>query len=254
MQYHIFVFTPRVNRALAIINDPERLNALSINQLINLKADLYNYTDISMDELLEALNSCKRKRLKEYSDMDYKEQKIFNGLKILNKTARNRMKIITNDFKNGRKTEKYEDIHNLSFVFRNNGYNFTNYPEITPMNSEVSWYKHMKAHPREKSFFDRFPVRTITAVQRVAKAAVLVGWGFIGNYFVNGDKSGNIASELDFKNPSMAKVIASKIGGKFQEKNYQATAQDFTNLKKFSKDWDAPGVVTFNHNKQNSNA
>lgn len=146
MRCHTFVYTPRVNRAVSIISVPEKLASLSITQLINLKADLFNYSDKTMEELFEAFNSSRRLRIKEYSDMGYKEQKIFRALEDLNAHARQRMKKIAKDFKNGKKTVEYEDVHNLSFAFRNNGYNYKSYPEVTMMNSEVSWYKHVKAN------------------------------------------------------------------------------------------------------------
>lgn len=103
MRCHTFVYTPRVNRAVSIISAPKKLASLSITQLINLKADLFNYSDMNMDELFDAFNSPKRLRIKEYNDMGYKEQKIFAALEDLNAHARQRMKKLPRILKAARK-------------------------------------------------------------------------------------------------------------------------------------------------------
>lgn len=254
MQYHTFVLTPRINRALSIINAPEKLNSLSVAQLISLKADLFNYTHLTMDEFFDALNSSKRRRIKEYNDMDYKEQKIFKALEKLNQTARKRMQKITNDFKNGNKTEKYEDIHNLSFAFRNNGYNYANYPEITPMNSEVSWYKHQKKFSVQRNTNSLTSYKLIRGAKRLVKVATLGAWAFIGNYFINGDQRENISSEFDFQKQKIARVMNFETYNVSNDRTYMVTAKDFYQNKKDHKNWNNSKTVKFNQSKQNSNA
>lgn len=186
MRCHTFVYTPRVNRAVSIISAPKKLASLSITQLISLKADLFNYSDMSMDELFDAFNSPKRLRIKEYNDMGYKEQKIFTALEDLNAHARQRMKKIARDFKSGKKTEDYTDIHNLSFAFRNNGYNYKSYPEVTLMNSEVSWYKHVKASNRFKRRLSKMMLKN--AVAKIKSRLQKVG-DWVGNILFDEEKN-----------------------------------------------------------------
>lgn len=224
MQYYTFRLTPKAKRAISIIEDSKTLNKLTLKQLMQLKADLYGYGNISTEELIEKLNSFKRPRLREFNDMNPQEQKVANALTKLTSHARRRMIRIANDYKNKRPTETKKDIHDLSFVFRNNGRNFHNYPEITNMNSEVSWYHHQKKFPRQKSFWDKFSNKTIRNTIRVGKAAVLGSYVWLGSWLMSDNKE-QIPDEFNFQTARTEQPAAYKYSQ--SPKTYQAKVSDF---------------------------
>ncbi len=235
MQYHTFRLTPKAKRAISCIEDSKVLNKLSLKQLILLKADLYGYKNLTTEELIEKFNSFKRPQLREFNDMDSQEQKVANALVRLTNHARRRMIRIADDYKNMRPSESRQDIHDLSFVFRNNGRNFHSYPEITAMNSEVSWYHHRKLFPRQKSFRDKFSDRTIKNTIRVGKAAVIGAYVWLGSWLASDEKE-KIPTQFDFQTAKTEQPDIYKINN--NPKTYQAGASDFqsqTSLKKQEK-------------------
>lgn len=225
MQYHTFRLTPKAKRAISCIEDSKVLNKLSLKQLMLLKADLYGYKNLTTEELIEKLNSFKRPQLREFNDMDPQEQKVANALVRLTNHARRRMIRIAEDYKNMRPSESRQDIHDLSFVFRNNGRNFRSYPEITAMNSEVSWYHHRQLFPRRKSFWDKFSERTIKNTVRLGKAAVVGAYVWLGSWLASDEKE-KVPSQFDFQTAKTEQPVIYK--NSLPAKTYQAKAEDFS--------------------------
>lgn len=252
MQYYTFRLTPRVKRAISVIEDSKTLNKLSIKQLIQLKADLYGFSDINTEELIERLNTFKRPQLREFNDMSRQEQKIATALMRLNNHARRRMIRIADDYKNKRPTEKKQDIHDLSFVFRNNGRNFHSYPEVTNMNSEVSWYHHQKKFPQQKSFWDKFSNKTIRNTIRIGKAAVLGSYVWLGSWLMSDNKD-QIPDEFNFQTSKTEQPVMYKFNQ--NSKTYHAKASDFksVNGKKVTKkqNLNSAGLYQFSQKTNN---
>lgn len=161
MKYHTFRLTPQAERAVSCVEDKDELKKQSIQELIRLKADLYGYGDISNSELIEQFNSLNRYPLRKFEEMKPHEKKIAKALEMLDIQARKKMMQIASNYKNRCPSEKKSDIHDLAFIFCNNGRNFERYPEVTIMNSEVSWYYHQEMFTQKKSFWSRFSGRSL---------------------------------------------------------------------------------------------
>lgn len=169
VQYHKFCLNTQVEQAVLCAEDSKRLSSLSIQDLVQLKAELYGLYNLSHEEFVDFLNAPNRKKLHDISEMSNDEKRVAKALVRLNAHARRRMLKIANDYRKKQPTASKRDIHDLSFVFRNNGRDFQPYPEVKQMNAEVAWYHHQKLIALKKSVWKKFLVKKFDKALNSAK-------------------------------------------------------------------------------------
>lgn len=156
VQYHKFCLNALTEQAVLCAEDSKKLSSLSVQDLVVLKAELYGMYNLSTEELIDFLNAPNRKKLRDISEMKDDEKRVTQALVRLNAHARRRMLKIAYDFRHKNPSASKQDIHDLAFVFRNNGRDFRPYPEIKQMNAEVAWYYHQKLIALKKSVWKKF--------------------------------------------------------------------------------------------------
>lgn len=169
VQYHKFCLNALTEQAVLCAEDSKRLSSLSIQDLVQLKAELFGKYNFSTQEFIDFLNAPNRKQIRDISEMDKDEKRVAQALVRLNAHARRRMLKIAHDYRNKQPSVSKQDIHDLSFVFRNNGRDFKPYPEIKQMNDEVAWYHHQKLIALKKSVWKKFLVKKFDKVLNSAK-------------------------------------------------------------------------------------
>ncbi len=169
VQYHKFCLNALTEQAVLCAEDSKRLSSLSIQDLVQLKAELFGKYNFSTQEFIDFLNAPNRKQIRDISEMDKDEKRVVQALVRLNAHARRRMLKIAHDYRNKQPSVSKQDIHDLSFVFRNNGRDFKPYPEIKQMNDEVAWYHHQKLIALKKSVWKKFLVKKFDKVLNSAK-------------------------------------------------------------------------------------
>ncbi len=169
VQYHKFCLNALTEQAVLCAEDSKRLSSLSIQDLVQLKAELFGKYNFSTQEFIDFLNAPNRKQIRDISEMDKDEKRVAQALVRLNAHARRRMLKIAHDYRNKQPSVSKQDIHDLSFVFRNNGRDFKPYPEIKQMNDEVAWYHHQKLIALKKSVWKKFLVKKFDKALNSAK-------------------------------------------------------------------------------------
>ena len=169
VQYHRFCLNTQVEQAILCAEDSKRLSSLSIQDLVQLKAELYGIYNLSNEEFIEFLNAPNRKKLRDISEMSEDEKRVAKALVRLNAHARRRMLHIAHDYRLKKPSASQQDIHDLSFVFRNNGRDYQPYPEVKQMNAEVAWYHHQRLIALKKSVWKKFLVKKFDKALNSAK-------------------------------------------------------------------------------------
>ena len=159
VQYHKFCLNALTKQAVLCAENSKTLSSLSISDLVMLKAELYGMYNLSTEELIDFLNAPNRKQMPDVSDIDDDEKRVVRALIRLNAHARRRMLKIARDFREKKPSASRQDVHDLAFVFRNNGRDFTPYPEVKQMNAEVAWYHHQKLIALKKSVWKKFLIK-----------------------------------------------------------------------------------------------
>ena len=172
VQYHKFCLNPQVEQAVLCVEDCKKLRALSVQDLVQLKAELYGMYIMSNEEFIEQLNNPKRKSIPDVSMVENDEKRVVKALLRLDIHARKLMLKIAHDFRNKNSSVSKQDIHDLAFVFRNNGKTFKPYPEVKLMNNEVSWYYHQKQIALKKSVWKRFLTKKFDKALDSAKSVL----------------------------------------------------------------------------------
>lgn len=172
VQYHKFCLNTQVEQAVLCAEDSKRLSSLSIQDLVQLKAELYGLYNLSNEEFIEFLNAPNRKKLRDVSEMSEDEKRISKALVRLNAHARRRMLNIAHDYRQKRPSATKQDIHDLAFIFRNNGKDFKPYPEVKQMNAEVAWYHHQKLIALKKSVWKKFLIKKFDKALNSAKTVI----------------------------------------------------------------------------------
>ncbi len=172
VQYQKFCLTPQVKEAVFCIEDTKRLSSLSVQDLVQLKAELYGLYNYSNEELSEYFNTSKGKRICQTQKSNDEEMIVQKALIRLNAHARKRMLKIAKDYKAKNPSSTRKDIQDLSFIFRNNGKDFNVYPEVRIMNSEVSWYYHQKIIQRKSSLWQKLAHKRVSKVWHSAKETI----------------------------------------------------------------------------------
>ena len=170
MKYRHFCLTPQVEQAVLCAESSKKLSSLSIQDLVQLKAELYGLYNLSNEELIAFLNAPNRQKLRDVSEMSADEKRVFKALARLDVHARRRMLKIAHDFRQKKPSASKQDIHDLSFVFRDNGKNFKPYPEIRQMNAEAAWYYHQRLIALKKSVWKKFLYKKFDNAWNVAKS------------------------------------------------------------------------------------
>ncbi len=168
VQYQKFCLTPQVEEVVFCIENKERLSSMSVQDMVQLKAELYGLYNYSNQELSDYFNS-PNKKISEKSITTDEEKRVYKALVRLNAHARRRMLQIAKDYKAKNPSSNRKDIQDLSFIFRNNGKNLTPYPEVNLMNAEVAWYYHQKLIERKKSVWQKLARRKVLQVWDAAK-------------------------------------------------------------------------------------
>lgn len=172
VQYHKFCLNTQVEQAVLCAEDSKKLSSLSIQDLVQLKAELYGMYNLSNEEFIEFLNAPNRKKLRDISEMSEDEKRVARALVRLNAHARRRMLHIAHDYRQKKPSVGKQDIHDLSFIFRNNGRDFQPYPEVKQMNAEVAWYHHQKLIALKKSVWKKFLIKKFDKALNSAKTVI----------------------------------------------------------------------------------
>ena len=177
VQYREFCLNSQAEEAAFCVEDTEKLNSFSIQELVQLKSDLYGVYNLDNEEFAALLNDKNRAKIKDLSQMNADELRIAKALFKLDIHARKRMLKIARNFRNKTPSASKQDIFALSFVFRNNGKNFTPYPEIKQMNDDAAWYYHQRLFARKKSVLMKFFDKNVHKIKNSAMS-------FVENYIV----------------------------------------------------------------------
>ena len=172
VQYHKFCLNTQVEQAVLCAENSKKLSSLSIQDLVLLKAELFGMYNLSNDEFIDFLNAPNRKKIRDISEMSEDEKRVAKALVRLNIHARRRMLKIASDFRQKKPSASAQEIHDLAFVFRNNGKDFVPFPEIKQMNAYVAWYHHQKLISLKKSVWKKFLVRKFDKALNSAKAVL----------------------------------------------------------------------------------
>lgn len=172
VQYHKFCLNALTEQAVLCAENSKKLSSLSVQDLVVLKAELYGMYNASTQELIDFLNAPNRKKMHDVSEMDADEKRIVKALARLDVHARRRMLKIAHDFREKKPSANRQDIHDLAFVFRNNGRDFRPYPEVKQMNAEVAWYHHQKLIALKKSVWKKFLLKKFDNALNSAKTVL----------------------------------------------------------------------------------
>ena len=171
-QYHRFCLNPQVEQAVLCAEDKKKLSSLSVQDLVQLKAELYGVYNLSNEEFIAQLNAPEQRAIPVSSELNPDEKRIVRALLCLDIHARKLMLKIAHDFHNRKPSVSKKDVHDLAFVFRHNGKDFKPYPEIKIMNAEVAWYHHQKLIALKKSVWRRFLAKRFDKALTSAKSVL----------------------------------------------------------------------------------
>ena len=188
VQYHKFCLNALTEQAVLCAENSKKLSSLSIQDLVQLKAELYGMYNLSNEEFIEFLNAPNRKKLRDISEMSEDEKRVARALVRLNAHARRRMLNIAHDYRQKKPSASKQDIQALSFIFRNNGRDFQPYPEVKQMNAEVAWYHHQKLIALKKSVWKKFLYKKFDNAWNVAKSIFKC---YVSGYEARSDNHGS---------------------------------------------------------------
>lgn len=163
VQYHHFCPDANLEQAVLCVEDTQKLNTLSVQELVQLKAELYGKHNLSNDELAAFFNVPHKNAFSSLTKNE--KQRVDKALLRLDVHARRRMLKIAADFKHKTPSASKQDVYALSFVFRHGSNDMKTFPEVRTMNAEASWFYHQKLIGLKKSVWKKFLSKKIFQIK-----------------------------------------------------------------------------------------